>query len=308
MHIPVLYEAALAQLQPQPGGHYIDGTLGAGGHAEGILLASAPDGRVLVFDKDPEAIAFARKRLESYGRRAIFINESFSNMGKVARAQNFGEVKGVLLDLGLSSRQLADGERGFSFLRPGPLDMRFDPSSQQTAANLVNDLDESDLAAIFWRYGEVRQSRMLARLIVENRPIESTTALAELIKNRVGQRGRIHPATQVFQALRIAVNNELDDLASGIGEALDILEPGGRLVVISFHSLEDRLVKHTFRDLSKDCICPPQQPVCTCDAKAKVRLIGRKAIKASAEEIERNPRSRSARLRVAEKLAAGPIG
>ena len=182
-HIPVLYKEVLELLRPQPGGHYIDGTVGAGGHTEGILQASAPDGRVLVFDKDPEAISFTRQRLQSYGDRVIYSNTSFANIGSVAEAYDFSEVKGVLLDLGLSSRQLADGARGFSFSKKGPLDMRFDPSGEKTAADLINNLDEYALAEIFWRYGEVRQSRRIARLVVENRPFETTTALAELISS-----------------------------------------------------------------------------------------------------------------------------
>ena len=301
-HIPVLYNEVLELLRPQPGGQYIDGTLGAGGHTTGILEASAPDGRVLVFDRDKEAVQFARRRLQSYGERVVFVNASYALMNSLTAANDFTKVKGILLDLGLSSRQLANAVRGFSFLREGPLDMRFDPSLETTAADLINNLIEHELSAIFERYGEVKRSKRISRFIVANRPIRTTTELAELIKAEMGQRGRIHPATQVFQALRIAVNDELAELERGIEAAIDVLDPGGRLAIISFHSLEDRIVKHTFRDLSKDCICPPQQPICTCDNRATVRRVTRRAIKASAEEISSNPRSRSARLRVAEKL------
>jgi 16S rRNA (cytosine1402-N4)-methyltransferase len=301
-HIPVLFSEVLDLLNPQPGGQYIDGTLGAGGHTAGILEASAPDGRVLVFDRDPEAIQFNRHRLAEYGERVIFINSSYSMMNKLAKENGFFAVKGVLLDLGLSSRQLADARRGFSFLREGPLDMRFDSSSEVTAADLVNSLTKNELVAIFRRYGEVNRSERIAEAIVANRPLNTTADLAELIQEEVGQRGRIHPATQVFQALRIAVNDELAELERGIDEAIDVLEPGGRLAIISFHSLEDRIVKHTFRDLSKDCICPPEQPICTCNVRARVRVITRRAVKASSGEVSANPRSRSARLRVVEKL------
>ena len=302
-HIPVLFDEVLELLRPQPGGHYIDGTLGAGGHTEGILQASAPNGRVLVFDRDPEAIEHARHRLRMYGERVTYVNSSYAEMAKVAPANSFIDVRGILLDLGFSSRQLADSQRGFSFMREGPLDMRFDPATEKTAADLVNHLDEEFLAEIFWRYGEVRRSRFVARLLVENRPFTSTTELAKLVESTIGRSSRIHPATQLFQALRIAVNDELGELDRGLRAAVDILAPGGRLAIISFHSLEDRLVKQTLRDLSKDCVCPPQQPVCTCEVRATVALVSRKAIKASAEEIAQNPRSRSARLRVAEKLA-----
>ena len=301
-HIPVLFSEVLDLLKPQPGGQYIDGTLGAGGHTTGILEASAPDGRVLVFDRDLEAIQFARRRLQPYDERVVFINDSYATMNKLAKENGFTAVKGVLLDLGLSSRQLANAARGFSFLREGPLDMRYDPSLETTAADLINNLNEHELSTIFRRYGEVKRSTRISRLIMANRPIRTTTELADLIKAEIGQSGRIHPATQVFQALRIAVNDELAELERGIEAAIDVLEPGGRLAIISFHSLEDRIVKHTFRDLCKDCMCPPKQPVCTCDHHAMARRVTRRAIKPSADETASNSRSRSARLRVVEKL------
>ena len=301
-HIPVLFSEVLDLLRPQPGGQYIDGTLGAGGHTTGILEASAPDGRVLVFDRDLEAIQFARHRLEPYGERVVYINASYAMMSDLAEDNGFTAVKGVLLDLGLSSRQLADPSRGFSFLREGPLDMRFDSSSEATAADLINKLSKDELVAIFRRYGEVKHSERIAGTIVANRPLFTTAELADLIKVEMGQRGRIHPATQVFQALRIAVNEELAELEKGIEAAIDVLEPGGRLAIISFHSLEDRIVKNTFRELSRDCICPPEQPICNCNVRAKVRRVTRRAVKASTEEVSANPRSRSARLRAVEKL------
>ncbi|MFN2136973.1 MAG: 16S rRNA (cytosine(1402)-N(4))-methyltransferase RsmH [Candidatus Promineifilaceae bacterium] len=301
-HVPVLFSEVLEYLQPRPGGAYIDGTLGAGGHTEGILRLSAPDGRVLVFDRDPEAIAYSRKRLQAYGDRLTFVNASYAEMNKVAPRFGFGAVGGILLDLGLSSRQLDSAARGFSFQKDGPLDMRFDPALETTAASIVNEMDEAELALLLRRYGEVPRSGYVARLIVENRPLTTTTELADLLARKLPRRGRIHPATQVFQALRIAVNDELGELEQGLTAALETLAPGGRLAVISFHSLEDRLVKQTFREWARDCICPPQQPICTCDKQAVTRQVTRGAVKASDEEIAANPRSRSARLRVVEKL------
>lgn len=304
-HIPVLYHEVLSLLQPQPHGRYIDGTLGAAGHTIGILKASAPHGRVLAFDRDPDAIAYAQQQLGRLSQRAALVQASFAEMGKIAPQKGFSAVDGILLDLGLSSRQLADARRGFSFMQEGPLDMRFDPSHGQTAADLINNLAEEELADLFWRYGEERRSRRMARLIVANRPIHTTTQLADLILQEVGRRGRIHPATQIFQALRIAVNEELAALQETLPTAVDLLRPGGRLVVISFHSLEDRMVKQFFRRLSQDCVCPPEQPVCTCDGKARLKLVTRKAVKASPAEIEANPRSRSARLRAVERVRVG---
>jgi len=305
VHVPVLYQEVLELLRPQPNGLFIDGTLGEGGHTVGILQATAPDGRVLVFDRDPESINFSRKRLSQYGDRVTFINANYARMGTLAPANGFIQVDGILLDLGLSSRQLANGQRGFSFQREGPLDMRYDPKSEVSAADLINKLTENDLADILWRYGEIRQNRRIAKLIVMNRPFSTTTELAELVSANVKRRGRIHPATQLFQALRIAVNRELEAVEQGVGAAVDLLKPGGRLAVISFHSLEDRFVKRFFRDLSRDCICPPRQPICTCDAQAVLRLVKRRAIMATDQEIISNPRSRSARLRVVERLGIG---
>jgi len=300
-HIPVLFDEVLTLLQPKANGRYIDGTLGAGGHTAGLLQQSAPSGRVLVFDKDAAAIAFAKQQLEPFGERVTYVHASYAEMGQLAPAHGFTSVDGILLDLGLSSRQLDDAQRGFSFMKEGPLDMRFDTSQGETAADLVNNLDEAALADIFWRYGEEKSNRKIARMIVAERPFATTTQLADRIAQTVPRRGRIHPATQVFQALRIAVNRELETVETGVLAALALLGVNGRLAVISFHSLEDRFVKQTFRELSKDCTCPPNQPVCTCGGQANFRLITRKAVQASAEEIAQNSRSRSARLRVIEK-------
>lgn len=302
-HVPVLFQEVMDALRPAPGGNTVDGTLGAGGHAAGLLAASAPDGRLLGLDRDPAAVEFAARRLAEFGARATLVVASFGDMAAVAAAHGFAAVDGVLLDLGLSSRQLDDAGRGFSFQQDGPLDMRFDRRAGPTAADLVNNLSAEELADLFFRYGEEQQSRRIARLIVAHRPIHTTAELATLIARearRSGRPGR-HPATKVFQALRIAVNGELEEIARGLRAAVGLLAPGGRLAVISFHSLEDRLVKEFMREQSRECICPPRQPVCTCGAQPVLRLAGRKAIKAGAAEMAANPRSRSARLRVGIK-------
>ena len=301
-HVPVLFDEVMDGLRPIAGGRYIDGTLGAGGHAAGILDRATPDGKLLGFDRDPEAVAFATRRLASFGGRAVLVTGSFGDMARVAPGLGFDAVDGILLDLGLSSRQLADSERGFSFLQEGPLDMRFDARTGATAADLVNNLSAEELADIFFRYGEEQQSRRIARLVVAHRPIETTTDLASLIAGnfRRAPSGR-HPATKVFQALRIAVNGELAEIERGLRAAVSLLRPGGRLAVISFHSLEDRLVKQFIREASRDCVCPPEQPVCTCGAQPALRRVTRKAVQATEAELAANPRSRSARLRVAEK-------
>jgi 16S rRNA (cytosine1402-N4)-methyltransferase len=307
-HEPVLYQETLFYLRPSPGGKYIDGTVGAGGHTSGLLALSEPDGRVLGMDRDAEAVAYCRQRLASTGRRLTLIQANYTDMVNVAQRFGFTEVSGILLDLGLSSRQLAATDRGFSFRSDGPLDMRFDRTKGKTAADLLNTLDETALAEILWRYGELPQSRNLARAIVEARPIRTTRQLVEIAEKNVRGRprrgaGRLHPATRLFQALRIAVNDELGALENVLPDAVGLLQPSGRLAVISFHSLEDRLVKNFMRDQSRECVCPPEAPICTCDARPTLRLVSRKAIKPSEDEIAANPRSRSARLRVAEKVA-----
>jgi len=301
-HIPVLYDEVLTGLQPRPGAAYIDATLGAAGHAVGILRASAPDGRLLGLDADPEAVAFARQVLQPFGERATLRTANFRRLAAVARSAGFGQVAGILFDLGLSSRQLEAADRGFAFRREGPLDMRLDPRQEVTAADLVNGLPEKELADLIWRYGEERHARRIARAIVAARPLTTTDRLAQVVARAVGRRGRIHPATRTFQALRIAVNDELGALEEALPQTLELLEAGGRLAVISFHSLEDRLVKRFFQREARDCLCPPESPVCTCGHRAALRIITRKPIRPGPAEVERNPRSRSARLRIAERL------
>ena len=304
-HIPVLLREVLEGLVVRPGGVYIDGTLGAGGHAEAILAASAPDGRLLGLDRDPQAVTRATARLEPYGERAVLLHASYVELAALARERGFFPVAGVLFDLGFSSLQVAAAQRGFSFRLAGPLDMRFDPTSAgPTAADLVNTLSEAELVDLLWRYGEEPRSRRIAQAIVAARPLESTGELAEVVAAAAKRpRGRrIHPATRVFQALRIAVNRELEAVEAVLPQAVEILRPGGRLAVITFHSLEDRIVKRFFKQEARGCICPPEAPICTCEHQPTLRLVNRKPIRPSAEELAANPRSRSAKLRVAEKL------
>lgn len=300
-HIPVLYHQVLAGLRIRPGGLYIDATFGAGGHATGILEASAPDGRLLGIDADPEAIAYAKEAMAAFADRLILQTGNFRDMKALATTLGFEQVDGVLMDLGLSSRQLADPDRGFAFLHDGPLDMRLDPSRGRIAADLVNHLPEAELADLIWRYGEERRSRRIARAIVAARPVITTGQLADLVSRALGRREKIHPATRTFQALRIAVNDELAALDQALPLARDLLRPGGRLAVISFHSLEDRLTKNFFRQESRDCICPPEALICTCQHRASLRIINRKPLRPQPDEVARNPRSRSARLRIAER-------
>jgi len=302
-HQPVLYQETLNIFQPKSTGIYVDGTLGAGGHAFGILETSSPTGRLIGLDLDGQAISIARKRLAVFGKRVTILNESYANIRH--NLQNLGItcVTGILLDLGLSSMQLDTAQRGFSFIKEAPLDMRFDRSAGKTAAELVNNLKVEEIAEILFEYGEEPRAREIAKAIIQNRPIHTTAQLAYLISGVYrGYRSRIHPGTRSFQALRIAVNNELETLKKGLAEGINSLCKGGRIAVISFHSLEDRIVKQYFRRESKDCICPPEQPVCTCAHKAAVRLVTKKPIVPKNEEIEGNPRARSAKLRAVEKI------
>ncbi len=304
-HTPVLFQFVIEALRPRSGGYYVDATVGAGGHAAGILEASAPDGRLLGLDVDPQALALARERLAPFGERAILRRASYTTLQEQLRALGWPAVDGILLDLGVSSMQLDTPERGFSFRYDAPLDMRFDPEQPLTAADLVNSLPEGELADLLWRYGEERRARRVARAIVAHRPITTTRQLAEIVA-RVTSSGRrgMHPATRTFQALRIAVNRELERVEQVLPQAVAALRPGGRLVVIAFHSLEDRIVKQFMRRESRDCLCPPEQPVCTCGHRATLRIVPPFPRLADEEEARRNPRARSARVRVAEKLPA----
>ncbi|MHC1784433.1 MAG: 16S rRNA (cytosine(1402)-N(4))-methyltransferase RsmH [Anaerolineaceae bacterium] len=301
-HLSVLYHETILALQPKSGGRYIDATLGAGGHAWGILEQSSPDGQLLGLDVDPQALNLAAEKLSIYSSRAVIVQSSYLDMKDQMTDLGWPAVDGIVFDLGVSSMQLDTPERGFSFMSDGLLDMRFDPRLGTTAADLVNQLPEEELARIIWLYGEENQSRRFARAIVSTRPLRTTSDLANtILKASGGKRGRVHPATKTFQALRIAVNEELSAIEKALPVAVEALNPGGRLAIISFHSLEDRLVKQFFRRESKDCICPPDQPFCTCNHKAIIREITRHPIVAAEQEISGNPRARSARLRIAEK-------
>ena len=315
-HVPVMLEEVLKYLQPEPGGHYIDGTLGGGGHTEVILERSAPDGKVLGIDTDLQALARVRERLAEAvsSGRLVLAHGNFAELARIVDEAGFVSIQGILLDVGFSSHQMDNAERGFSFSVDGPLDMRLDQSQGMSAADLVNSASEKELADLLWRYGEEKRSRQIARRIVRERSkgaIMRTAQLAQLAAAGAPYKpGAIHPATKTFQALRIAVNHELDALEAVLPQMLDVLSAkgneekdgkrGGRMVVISFHSLEDRIVKEFMRLEARDCICPPQVPVCVCDHKARLRLLTAKPVIPTAQEVIANPRARSAKLRAAE--------
>jgi len=301
-HHSVLIDEVLALMHLRPGGSYVDATLGNGGHAAAVLAGSAPDGRLLGLDADPDALLVAGERLREFGGRAVLVQGNYAGLSEAAHSHGFTSADAVLFDLGLSSRQLSSQGRGFSFQEDAPLDMRLDPAQEQTAADIVNQRREHELADLIYELGDETQSRRIARAIVHARPILTTRQLAEVIEHSVGRHGRVHPATKTFMALRIAVNDEGGKLQAALPQAVQLLAPGGRLLVISFHSGEDRIVKEFLRRESRDCVCPPSVPVCVCGHRATVRLITRHVIVAKPEEQRSNPRSRSARLRVAEKL------
>ncbi|MCL2816793.1 MAG: 16S rRNA (cytosine(1402)-N(4))-methyltransferase RsmH [Clostridiales bacterium] len=304
LHMPVMLSQVLKMLDPVPGGFYVDGTVGGGGHAEAILLASDPSGRLLGIDRDGEALTAAAGRLRRFGERARLEQGNFAEMARMA-----GEpADGILLDVGVSSYQLDNPQRGFSYRQDAPLDMRMDAGQGLSAADILNTYDEEELSGIFFRYGEEKWAKRIAQFVVRERavfPILQTGHLVEVIKQAipVGAREKDqHPARRVFQALRIAVNDELGALEKALHEAAVLLKPGGRLAVITFHSLEDRLVKEVFRWLALDCVCPPRSPVCQCGKKAFVKVLTKKPLLPEAGEIEANPRARSAKMRVAEKF------
>jgi 16S rRNA (cytosine1402-N4)-methyltransferase len=310
-HLPVLAEEVMSMLAPAPGSLQIDATVGGGGHTERILEATDPDGRLLGLDADGAAIARVGLRLARFGDRLVLRQANFRELGSVAPATGFGAVDGMLFDLGLSSFQLVDTERGFGFRAGGPLDMRFDTTRGVPAAELLATLDAVELTGLFRRFGEEPHAPRIARAIVEARrtvPIataEELAALVERVSPRApGTRGRIHPATRVFQALRIAVNEELEALEEALAASIDLLRPGGRLVVLSYHSLEDRIVKRFLDAERKGCICPPSVPVCVCGRTPRLRLVTKPSLTPTDAEIAANPRARSARLRAAERIAA----
>jgi len=305
-HVSVLVREAIGFLRPAPGGRYVDGTLGGGGHSEAILVASGPDGQVLGLDRDDEAIAAARERLKCFGARAIAKQASFSEVREVLAEIGWVGADGMILDLGVSSWQIDTPERGFSFRLGGRLDMRMDRRQVLDAYRIVNTATAQELTRIFRDYGEEPQARRIAdRIFAERkkRSIESTDELARLVEGAKGGRRRdYHPATQVFQALRIAVNQELDQLEHFLADGFDVLRPGGRLVIISFHSLEDRLVKNAFRRWSRTCLCPPRALVCQCGWSQKVKVLTKRPVVPGDAETAANPRARSAKLRAVERV------
>ncbi len=310
-HASVMADEVQRCLAVQPGGRYVDCTVGGGGHSLAILEAAAPGGLLLAIDADAAALEIARGRLQPFADSVVLTQVNFRDLAAVCRQANFLPVHGILFDLGVSSYQLADERRGFSFQLEAPLDMRFADSQTVTAHEIVNTYSERDLADLIWRFGEDPASRRIARTIVAARPLNTTTELASAVSKAAGgarrrpdrrRSWRIHPATRTFQALRIAVNDELGALASALEQAIDVLGPGGRLVVIAFHSLEDRIVKQFIGRESRDCICPPEAPSCICGHRACLRRVTKGALRPSDEEIAVNPRSRSARLRAAEKI------
>jgi len=305
-HRPVLLRETIESLAVKRGGLFVDCTVGLGGHSEAILQAS-PDAQVLGIDRDEEALRLARERLAEFGGRFRAVRADFRELTRVLATAEVKAVRGILADLGVSSLQLDSPSRGFSFRHEAPLDMRMDLSSGETAAELLGRLSEVEIARLIFEYGEERHSRRIARRIVERReagePVTSTTELAKLVERAIGsKKRRIHPATRTFQALRIAVNRELEGLDQFVADAIDALEPHGRVAVISFHSLEDRIIKRTLLKLSGRCQCPPRLPQCACGARQAVEILTRRPLTPAEDEIAENPRARSAKLRVAARL------
>lgn len=303
IHTPVLLEEVLNFLRPERGGLFIDATIGSGGHAQ-ALLGAGEQVELLGIDRDAEALVHAQRRLADFQGRYHLAHASFAEIGEIAAQKGVQSCQGILADLGVSSLQLDSAERGFSFQREGPLDMRMDREAELTAGEVVNHYSEKDLADLIFSYGEEHRSRSIARAIVAARPIHNTKMLADIVYRAVHARGyqRIHPATRTFQALRIFVNDELGRLPMFIRSAADLLCSGGRLAIISFHSLEDRIVKETFRLLSHECVCPPGISYCRCGQRKLLKVLTKKPAVPSEVEISRNPRARSAKLRVAERI------
>lgn len=309
-HTPVLSDAIVAALDPRDGGFYIDGTVGGGGHSTAILDRCLPNGHLLGIDVDNEALRRAEANLSQFSGSYTLAHGSYADMNAIRQRLGFGLADGILLDLGISSLQLQDNDRGFSFRSDGPLDMRFDTAQAgPTAAEIVNHSSAPELVEILKAYGEEPRARAVAAAIVANRPFNSAAQLAAAIAPvAMRPRGGYHPATRTFQALRVATNNELDNIKKGLNQAIEALAPGGTLAVISYHSLEDRLVKEAFRRESRDCVCAAELPQCVCDHKATLKILNRKIITATDKEKIANPRSRSARLRTAARICSGAKG
>ena len=303
-HIPVLLQETIEYLKPVPGETYVDGTLGGGGHSLEILKEIYPTGRLIGIDRDTAAIKAATNRLSDYSDSFQGVHGNYVDIKMLLSELSISEVDGILLDLGVSSYQLDTPERGFSYHEDAPLDMRMDTTQDLSAYDLVNQSSKEELAQIIWDYGEERWGKRIAEFIVKNRPVETTTQLVEVIKMAVpssARRGGPHPARRTFQALRIAVNQELSLLEEAIRNAVEVLKPEGRLCIITFHSLEDRIVKNTFRSLKDPCTCPPNAPICICGLKPVIDIVTRKPVIPSQEELDANIRARSAKLRVCQK-------
>lgn len=313
-HVPVLIDEVMSLLKPEPGQVFVDGTVGGGGHARRIMEAISPGGRLIAIDRDAETLHRARSTLRDFSDNITFVHDDYRHMRRILSDAGVDGVHGVLLDVGVSSFQLDEPLRGFTYRHDAPLDMRMDVRTPVTAADLVNSLSVVDITRILRDYGEERWAPRIARAIVEQRevaPITTTEQLVEAVKRAIPSRARRqggHPARRTFQALRIAVNSELDALTEGLHAATASLVPGGRIAVISFHSLEDRIVKRTFAVMASECDCPPELPVCRCGKQPSLRILTRKPVVPSPEELERNPRARSARLRAAERIVLARKG
>ncbi|PZC51085.1 MAG: 16S rRNA (cytosine1402-N4)-methyltransferase [Chloroflexi bacterium] len=306
-HKPALVNEVMSLLNIKPGDNCIDATIGDGGHAKAILDASAPNGQLLGIDADPQSILRAKKRLTSYFERTQLVNDNFSNLERISNNKFNNPVTSILIDLGLASWHFKSANRGFSFSDESDLDMRLNPNQDQSASYIVNNYSQSDLSNLIYKYGEEPKARRIANSIVENRPVETAAQLADAIQKVSPRRGkRIHPATRTFQAIRMVVNRELEVLESVLFQAERVLEKGGRLAVIAYHSLEDRIVKSFMKRESHDCLCGPEIASCICDHKAKLELLTKKVVKPSRDEILSNPNSRSARLRTCITLGTLP--
>ena len=310
-HIPVLCNEVLDFLEPKSGGIYVDATVGVGGHSSAILAESSPNGRIIGIDLDADALEISRARLHTFTDRYLLIHGNFARMDTLLENYSVEAVDGILLDLGVSSMQLDTPGRGFGFKHTGPLDMRMNPRQSLLAVQVVNDSSIETLVDIFKRYGEERFARRIAYRIVQARqkePITTTTRLADIVKAAIPQKAsRIHPATRVFQALRIYVNAELENLDTGLDAAISLLKPGGCLCVITFHSLEDRIVKRRFQRCARTCICPPKTPVCICEHEPSLQILTKRPVLPAAGEVQANPRARSAKLRAARKISFSPF-
>ncbi len=311
-HVPVLLKETISYLNLKPHGTYVDGTIGSGGHALSILKETSPHGRLIGIDWDASQVELAKERLEDFQDRVVIVNDNFIHLKEILKDLKIDSVDGILLDLGLSFAQLKNSSRGFSFAKEGPLDMRFNKNSTRTASDLVNYCPQGQLEKILWQYGEERWAKRITEAIVRHRkksPITTTTELSEICKSAIPVKyhpKKIHPATKTFQAFRIAVNDELTNLEKIIKEGVKLLKEKGRFCIISFHSLEDRIVKNSFKSLEKGCVCPPFWPRCNCHGKKELRVINKKPITPFEEEIRANPRARSAKLRATEKGGSLP--